>query len=381
MSFFDYVALVAMLLQREGRLTYRALQREFGFDAAWLDDMRRELIFRRIARDEQGEGLVWMGVMPRSGQSAAPEYAAQPAPEGMDLPPLHLIPEPLPPDAVRPSTIVSPIFSGAPSVADSEAWLAEPHREQFDPPSTVSETDAAAAAPVPLRTTSEAERRQLTVMSCDLVGSTHLSGQLDPEDLREIVRAYQEAAARVIQRGEGHIAQYLGDGMLVYFGYPMVHEDDAQRAVRSGLDIVEAIQALNTRLQVDSDVQLAVRIGIHTGQVVVAVMGGDERHEQLALGDTPNIAMQIEALAQPGTVVISNVTAQLVQRTFVLEELGARELEGVAAPMRLVRVLGPREADDASEETRLAGFETLVGRDEEIGLLLRRWEQSKEELG
>jgi class 3 adenylate cyclase len=110
-------------------------------------------------------------------------------------------------------------------------------------------------------------------------------------------------------------------------------------------------------------------------------MGGDERHEQLALGDTPNIAMQIEALAQPGTVVISNVTAQLVQRTFVLEELGARELEGVAAPMRLVRVLGPREADDASEETRLAGFETLVGRDEEIGLLLRRWEQSKEELG
>jgi class 3 adenylate cyclase len=343
--------------------------------------MRRELIFRRVARDEQGEGLVWMGVMPRSGQSAAPEYAAQPAPEGMDLPPLHLTPEPLPPDAVRPSTIVTPIFSGAPSVADSEALLAEPHRERFDPPSTVSGADAVAAAPAPLRTTSEAERRQLTVMSCDLVGSTHLSGQLDPEDLREIVRAYQEAAARVIQRDEGHIAQYLGDGMLVYFGYPMVHEDDAQRAVRSGLDIVEAIQALNTRLQVDSDVQLAVRIGIHTGQVVVAVMGGDERHEQLALGDTPNIAMQIEALAQPGTVVISNVTAQLVQRTFVLEELGARELEGMAAPMRLVRVLGPREADDTSEETRLAGFETLVGRDEEIGLLLRRWEQSKEELG
>jgi hypothetical protein len=140
MSFFDYVALVAMLLQREGRLTYRALQREFGFDAAWLDDMRRELIFRRIARDEQGEGLVWMGVMPRSGQSAAPEYAAQPAPEGMDLPPLHLIPEPLPPDAVRPSTIVSPIFSGAPSVADSEAWLAEPtgsnstHRQPYPRP-------------------------------------------------------------------------------------------------------------------------------------------------------------------------------------------------------------------------------------------------------
>jgi class 3 adenylate cyclase len=381
MSFFDYVALVAMLLQREGRLTYRALQREFGFDAAWLDDMRRELIFRRVARDEQGEGLVWTGVVPLSGQSAAPEYAAQPAPEGMDLPPLHLTTEPPTPDAVRPSTIVSPMSSGVPSIADSEAWFAEPHIERFDPPLTVSRTYAAAAAPAPLRTASEAEHRQLTVMSCDLVGSTHLSGQLDPEDLREIVRAYQEAAARVIQRYEGHIAQYLGDGMLVCFGYPMAHEDDAQRAVRSGLDIVESIQVLNTRLQVDSDVQLAVRIGIHTGRVVVVVMGGDDRHEQLALGETPNIAMQIEALAQPGTVVISNVTAQLVQRTFVLEEIGAREFEGVAAPMLLVRVVGPREADDASEETRVAAFETLVGRDEEIELLLRCWEQSKEGLG
>jgi len=379
MGFFDYVALVAMLLQREGRLTYRALQREFGFDAAWLDDLRRELIFRRIARDEHGEGLVWTDVVPLSGQSAAPEYAVQPAPEGMDLPPLYLTTEPPTPDAVIPSTIVSPISLGALSVANSEALFDEPHSERFDPPSTVSGTDAATAAP--LRTASEAERRQLTVMSCDLVGSTHLSGQLDPEDLHEIVRAYQEAAARVIQRYEGHIAQYLGDGMLVYFGYPMAHEDDSQRAVRSGLDIVEAIQALNTRLQVDSDVQLAVRIGIHTGRVVVAVMGGDERHEQLALGETPNIAMQIEALAQPGTVVISNVTAQLVQRTFVLEELGARELEGRAAPMLLVRVLRPREADDTSEETKVAGFETLVGRDSEIGLLLRRWEQSKEGLG
>jgi class 3 adenylate cyclase len=381
MSFFDYVALVAMLLQREGRLTYRALQREFGFEAAWLDDLRRELIFRRIARDEQGEGLVWTGVVPLSGQSAALEYAAQPTSEGMDLPPLHLTTEPPTPDAVRLSTIVSPMTSGAPSVANSEALFAESHSERFDPPSTISGTDAAAAAPASLHTMSKAERRHLTVMSCDLVGSTRLSGQLDPEDLHEIVRAYQEAAACVIQRYEGHIAQYLGDGMLVYFGHPMAHEEAAQRAVHSGLAIMEAIQALNTRLQVDSDVQLAVRIGIHTGRVVVVVMGGDERHEQLALGETPNIAMQIEALAQPGTVVISNVTAQLVQRTFVLEELGPREFEGVAAPMLLVRVLGPREADDSSEEMRVAGFETLMGRDEEIGPLLRRWEQSKEEPG
>jgi class 3 adenylate cyclase/tetratricopeptide (TPR) repeat protein len=218
-------------------------------------------------------------------------------------------------------------------------------------------------------------------MSCDLVGSTPLSGRLDPEDLREIVRAYQEAAALVIQRYEGHIAQYLGDGMLVYFGYPMAHEDDAHRAVRSGLDIVVAMQTLNTRLQAGSDVQLAVRIGIHTGPVVVVEMGGHDRHEPLALGETPNFAVRIEALAQPGTVVISNMTAQLVRRTFALEELGGHELEGAAAPMMLARVLGPREADDASGETTVAGFETLVGRDEEIGLLLRRWEQSTEGLG
>ncbi|MDH3599234.1 MAG: AAA family ATPase [Candidatus Tectomicrobia bacterium] len=381
MGFFDYVALVTMLLQREGRLTYRALQREFGFDAAWLDDLRRELIFRRVACDEQGEGLVWTGVVPLAGQSAAPEYAAQSSPEAMDLPPLNLTTEPPSPDAARLSTTVSPMSLGTLRVAASDALFAEPHMERYEPPSTASGTDATAAAPAPLRTVSEAERRQLTVMSCDLVGSTHLSGQLDPEDLREIVRAYQEAAALVIQRYEGHIAQYLGDGMLVYFGYPMAHEDDAQRAVRSGLDIVEAIQALNTRLQADSDVQLAVRIGIHTGRVVVVEMGGDDRHDQLALGETPNIAAQIEALAQPGTVVISNVTAQLVQRAFVLEELGARELEGAAGPMRLTRVVGPLEADDASGETIVAGFETLVGRDEESGLLLRRWEQSKEGLG
>jgi class 3 adenylate cyclase/predicted ATPase len=219
-------------------------------------------------------------------------------------------------------------------------------------------------------------------MFCDLVDSTDLSGTLDPEDLREVVRAYQETAAEVIQRYEGYIAQYLGDGLLIYFGFPVAHEDDAQRAVYAGLGIPESMTALNTRLESDYGVQLAVRIGIHTGPVVVGEMGGGSRHENLALGETPNIAARLEGLARANTAVISPVTAQLVQRTFVLEELGPHALKGLAEPMRLYTVVRPREVGHDDPDTMMSrGFETLVGRDEEIGLLLRRWEQSKESLG
>jgi class 3 adenylate cyclase/tetratricopeptide (TPR) repeat protein len=218
-------------------------------------------------------------------------------------------------------------------------------------------------------------------MFCDLVGSTNLSSQLDPEDLREVVRAYQETAAEIIQRFEGHIAQYLGDGLLVYFGYLHAHEDDPRRAVHTGLGIIKAMGVLNTRLVAEKGVQLAVRIGIHTGPVVVGEMGGGGRHEQLALGKTPNIAARLEGLAPPDTVVLSAVTARLVQEAFALEELGVYELKGVAEPMVVSRVLSSLEADHDIEETPIAGFEALVGRDEEIGLLLRRWEQSKEGLG
>jgi class 3 adenylate cyclase len=232
-----------------------------------------------------------------------------------------------------------------------------------------------------VRNAPEAERRQLTVMFCDLVGSTDLSVNLDPEDLREVVRAYQETAAEVIQRYEGHIAQYLGEGLLIYFGFPMAHEDDAQRAVYTGLGIVEAIALLNTHLVSAYDLQLAVRIGIHTGLAVVGEMGSRGRYENLALGETPNIAARLEALAPPNTTVISPSTRQLVQRTFVLEEFGHHPLKGIAEPMMLWRVVGPCETDSDVAETAGNEFEVLVGRDEEIGLLLRRWQQSKEGLG
>ena len=136
-------------------------------------------------------------------------------------------------------------------------------------------------------------------MFCDLVDSTRLANQLDPEEWREVVRAYQETAAAVIQRFEGYIAQYLGDGLLVYFGYPQAHEDDARRAVRTGLDVIEALGALNARLAQHPGIRLAVRIGIHTGLVVGGGIGAGNRQEQLALGDTPNVAARIQGLAVP----------------------------------------------------------------------------------
>src|SRR5206468_6508582 len=154
----------------------------------------------------------------------------------------------------------------------------------------------------------EAERRQLTVMFCDLVESTKLSSQLDPEEYRDVVRASQSACTEVIQRFDGHVAQLLGDGLLVYFGYPQAHEDDAHRAVRTGLGILTTMEDLPIRLQQDKGIQLGIRIGIHTGLVVVGAMGGAGRQEQLALGETPNIAARIQGLAASITVAISEAT-------------------------------------------------------------------------
>ena len=142
-------------------------------------------------------------------------------------------------------------------------------------------------------------------MFCDLVGSTHLSRRLDPEELREVVRSYQHAVGTVVERFEGHIAQYLGDGLLVYFGYPFAHEDDALRAVYVGLGIPNAIEKLNARLRQQYSVSLSVRIGIHTGPVVVGEMGSGQRHENLAMGETPNVAASLQGLADPDCIVVS----------------------------------------------------------------------------
>src|SRR5262249_35957434 len=273
--------LALVLLQHEGRLTYRTLMQLCGLDQALMEAVRDELLFKRVARDEHGQGLVWRD---EASAGRASPLASMDAADRLETPPAELpalVPAHYPPTGMDGTSTAAPL-PGAASADDSH------------PPRSLDGSGTASEA---VRRAREAERRQLTVLFCDLVGSTTLSGQLDPEDLRAVVRAYQETAAVVIQRYEGHIAQYLGDGLLVYFGYPQAHEDDAQRAVHTGLELVEAIGGLNTRLEASYGVQLAIRISIHTGPVVVGDIGGGGRHEQLALGETPNIAARLEGLA------------------------------------------------------------------------------------
>jgi len=194
--------------------------------------------------------------------------------------------------------------------------------KQFIPPATGREKP-------------EGERRQLTVMFSDLVGSTILSEQLDPEELREIIQDYQKVCAKVISRYDGHIAKYLGDGILVYFGYPLAHEDDAYRAVRTGLEIVDEIKNLSSHLQKNIDVSIAVRLGIHTGLVVVGEMGAGETLEQMAIvGETPNIAARLQELTESNSVVVSSTTYKLIQGYFIFKEMGVSHRARPVSPDR-----------------------------------------------
>ncbi len=223
----------------------------------------------------------------------------------------------------------------------------------------------------------EAERRQLTVLFCDLVDSTRLAAGLDPEDWREVMRGYQEAATQVIERLDGHVAQYLGDGLLVYFGWPRAHEDDAERGVRAGLGIVEAVTAGNDALDAKHGLRLAVRIGIHTGPVVVGEMGSGEHRETLALGDTTNLAARLQGVAETDTVVVSAATLRLVRGIFITGDRGSYMLKGFAEPVavhRIVRPSGVRSRLDLAAG-KLTPF---VGREQEVDLLLSRWEQVQE---
>jgi class 3 adenylate cyclase len=186
--------------------------------------------------------------------------------------------------------------------------------------------DEATPAPSPPASRSEAERRQLSVMFCDLVGSTALSARLDPEDMRAVLSAYQEACAEVVRRWGGHVAKFMGDGVLAYFGWPRAHEDDAERAVRSGLELVEAIG----RRSADGT-RLAVRVGVATGQVVVGdLVGEGAAQKEAVVGETPNLAARLQGLAAPGSVVISQATRRLVGGLFELADLGPQRLKGFA---------------------------------------------------
>jgi class 3 adenylate cyclase/predicted ATPase len=334
MKFSEVVTQTLAWLQREGRISYRALKREFDLDDEFLADLKDEIIeTKRLAVDENGKVLVWVGA--------------------------------------------SPV------------------------PSSKFQVSSSTQPPTP-STQSLAERRQLTVMFCDLVGSTALSTRLDPEDLREVVRQYQQTCAEVIQRHEGYIAQYLGDGLLVYFGYPTAHEDDARRAVRAGLEIVQtfhsqvpsplkgegqgegekfiqSLRAPHPRPLPRGEKELAVRIGIHTGLVVIGDMGASGRTEQLALGETPNVAARIQGLAEPNSILISAATQRLIEEQFDSHPFGVHLVKGIETPITVYHVHSEREGTSS-----LAGrisLTPLVGREQEVGLLVDRWEQVKEGRG
>jgi TOMM system kinase/cyclase fusion protein len=328
MTFEELLDQVVAMLQRRGRVSYRTLTRQFALDEADLEDLKEAILFAHPqVVDEAGRGLVWSGEV---GTGPLPTPA---------------LPQPV------------------------------------DQPATSLPRPGQTAVPAPEPYTPDAERRQLTVLFCDLVDSTVLASQLDPEELREVVRAYQDTCAKVIARYEGHIAQYLGDGLLVYFGYPRAHEDDAQRAVRAGLGMIEAVGQLNARLGPAREVQLAVRLGVHTGLVVVGEVGSGTRQEQLALGETPNLAARLQGHAAPNTLVISAATLQLLRGFFAYQSLGTPFLKGFAKVLEVYQVLSESTARSRLDAAGSTGLTPLVGREQEVALLLERWEQVKDGLG
>ena len=209
-------------------------------------------------------------------------------------------------------------------------------------------------------------------MFSDLVGSTALSASMDPEDLREIISAYQKCVAETVQRFGGFVAKYMGDGVLVYFGYPQAHEDDAERAVRAGLELVASVTALRTQAQ------LQTRVGIATGMVVVGdLVGTGEAQERGIVGETPNLAARLQGFAEPNTVVIAESTRKLLGNLFDLNDLGAKELKGIVGAVKAYAALRPSSVASRFEALHATGLTALVGRDEELELSLRRWSKTK----
>ena len=329
MTYDEVLTQVLELLQRDQRVAYRALKRRFRIDDEYIDDLKADLIkAKRLAIDEDGEVLIWLG----KGSNEEQENAGEKAKRGK-----------------------------------GETG------KNFGPQTS----DAGRSA---------AERRQLTVMFCDLVGSTALSAQLDPEELREVVHSYQAIGIEIVSRYDGHIAQYLGDGLLVYFGYPVAHEDDAARAVRAGLEIVGKVHTLRTPSPVSTgegggEDRLQVRIGIHTGLVVIGEIGGREKRELLALGETPNLAARIQGQANLDEVMISAATYRLVEGLFECENRGQPELKGISIPLTLYRVVKAGDAQSRFQVVVRKGLTPLIGRDHEFGLLRERWERVKDGAG
>jgi class 3 adenylate cyclase/tetratricopeptide (TPR) repeat protein len=244
----------------------------------------------------------------------------------------------------------------------------DPRRIERKPAAKQQESKPRQAGP------SEGERRQLTVMFCDLVGSTELSGRLDPEDLRDVMRQYQDAVAGCIARYDGYLAKFLGDGVLAYFGWPRAYEDQAERAVRSGLDAIAAVP----EIELENGPDLHARVGIATGEVVVGDIVGEASSEAGAvIGETPNLAARLESLAEPDQVVIGATTHQLVTDVFEYADLGLNTIKGFSEPVQVWRVLAERASESRFESAHHGELVRFVGREHELGLLLERWAFAK----
>lgn len=264
----------------------------------------------------------------------------------------------------------------APDLADDdlrELGLSLGHRKRFQKAiaatgGAAADSQASAATAQSVRDpNAEAERRQLTVMFCDLVGSTALSTQLDVEDLREVISGYQDVCRAVVEQYDGYIARYMGDGILIYFGYPQAHEDEGERAVRTGLDIIRSVRALKLR----PDLDLQVRIGVATGVVIVGdIIGEGASEESAVLGETPNLAARLQGLAEPNAMVISPETKRLVKERFRCQDLGEHSLKGIDRP---VRAWGVTEALAGVDRFGGQTHAALVGREEELDLMRQRW--------
>jgi class 3 adenylate cyclase/predicted ATPase len=249
---------------------------------------------------------------------------------------------------------------------DAIAKLATVSTAEANAESTVAATEGSVAAP---------ERRQLTVMFCDLVGSTALSARLDPEELREVIAAYHGSVAESVRRFDGFVAKYMGDGVLSYFGYPRAHEDDAERAVRAAVDIVDAVGRLDT----PGIGELQVRIGIATGLVVVGdLIGEGPSQEQAVVGEPPNLAARLQGLAEPGTVVIAPATRRLLGNLFRLRALGREKVKGLSEPVAAWAVEGVAPAEGRFEAVRSGRLTGFVGREHEFGLLMERWKLAQD---
>ena len=378
MTFEEHLQQLITLLEQEGRITYRALKRRLNVEDDYLADLTAEIIdAKRLAVDEDGKVLVWLEKR-RKGEKEKEING----------------------EGSRESRVQGPESKGQGQIPPIQTL--DPRRQTLDV---------------------AVERRQLTVMFCDLVGSTALSAQLDPEDYRAVVQGYQQTCAKVIQRHEGYLAQYLGDGLLVYFGYPTAHEDDARRAVRTGLEITTAVakQVPSLYLETADEIppvlpfskggtqkpplekpvlspvegggvrsaggfgsveigrELQVRIGIHTGLVVVGEIGSNEKRELLALGETPNIAARIQGLAEPNTVIVSATTQRLIEGQFESQPFGSHLVKGIDTPIAVHYVQSERQG--VSPLARRTTLTPLVGREQEEGLLVDRWEQAKEGRG